>query len=136
MAMSDAERIAAKHRRQQREAYWRNIFVEQQASGLTHADFCRRRSISRAQYFWWKREIASRSRAAGMRRWGQDASAKPMALTRSLVPVRVVRSVGAERSAAVPVGAVYEIVLTNQRRLRLSEAFDEVSVARLVSVLD
>jgi len=55
MAMSDAERIAAKHRRQQREAYWRSIFVEQKTSGLTHADFCRRRSISRAQYYWWKR---------------------------------------------------------------------------------
>ncbi|HOE31623.1 MAG TPA: hypothetical protein PK953_11775 [Smithellaceae bacterium] len=136
MAMSAPERSAAKHRRRQREAYWRGIFAEQKTSGLTHAAFCRRHLISRAQYYWWKREIATRSNAVGMGRREQGGSVERTALTRSLVPVRVVQSVGAESSAAVPVGAVYEIVLTNQRRLRLSEGFDEVSVARLVAVLD
>ena len=34
--------------RGEREAHWRRVFNEQQASGLTHTEFCRRRSIARA----------------------------------------------------------------------------------------
>jgi hypothetical protein len=43
-------RVAVRRTRGDREGYLRPVFSDQQASGMTHAEFCRRGSISRARY--------------------------------------------------------------------------------------
>ncbi len=38
-------------------AQWQRLVAEQEASGLTVAEFCRRRRISRSHWFAWRRRL-------------------------------------------------------------------------------
>lgn len=41
----------------ERAAYWRRILGEWEASGLSQAEFCRRRGIKAVTFAWWKRRL-------------------------------------------------------------------------------
>ena len=48
----------ARRRDPDREGYWRGILADQRTSGLSIAAFCRRRQISEASFFNWRRRLA------------------------------------------------------------------------------
>ena len=50
-------------RKQEREAYWRNVLTRQSKSGLSVAGFCRQESIAQASFYWWRRLIRERDDA-------------------------------------------------------------------------
>lgn len=113
---------------QSREAFWRRVLNEQKRSGLNQTAFCRSKSLSPPTYFWWKREIAARdakrmSSAKVCR--GREERGAP----RALIPVRVV-----ERPATY--SAPFEIVLRDQKLLRVPQDFDAEGLRRLVLALE
>jgi hypothetical protein len=108
----------------ERAAYWRRLLGAWEQSGLSQAEFCRRRGLKAVNLAWWKRRL----RASGDR---------PRADRQ-----RVTRSVG--RAAFVELalpsqtgrgGLDYELELPSGACLRLPGDFDPERVAALVRAL-
>lgn len=110
-----------------REERWRGILEEQKTSGLSNSAFCRQKKISANAYFWWKREVRLRDQR---RRRGTVSGREER---RSLVPVRIESTSILERSVAP---GSFEIVLPNQRLVRVPAGFDVESLKRLIAVLE
>ena len=55
-------------RRGERSAYWRELLVEQQASGLPVTAFCRERGVSDASFYAWRRRLQSDGQAKAAER--------------------------------------------------------------------
>jgi hypothetical protein len=53
-------------RQQEREAKWRGHLSSWQSSGLSQAEYCRRKNLTPADFSWWKHELARRN---WRRRW-------------------------------------------------------------------
>ena len=103
----------------QREERWRGILNEQEASGLSPAAFCLRESISQSVYYWWKKTIRERD----------EKSRKDKSHSLALVPVRV--------TAAHTAGpTTFDVVLSNERVLRVPTGFDPESLKRLIALLE
>ena len=49
-----------KRRDPAREKFWRRTIREQQRSGLTVRDFCRREGLKDWTFRWWRQELARR----------------------------------------------------------------------------
>lgn len=101
-----------------REPHWRAVVRECRRSGLTIAEFCRRRGINAGTFAWWKQELKRRDH---LRRRTTRAR---------FVPVRVV----GPTSAASP--ADLEIELRNGRRLRVCSDVDAGVLRRVLDVLE
>ncbi len=76
-------------RKQEREAYWRNVLRRQSKSGLSVAEFCRQESIAQPSFYAWRRTFRERDGAvAQIAKNGRSdlgrGSKRP-----SFVPVRV-----------------------------------------------
>lgn len=46
----------------ERSRYWRRMIAAWETSGLTQAEFCRRRQVSASAFHWWRGELRKRSR--------------------------------------------------------------------------
>ena len=84
---------------------WRELVAEQATSGLSIAEFCRRREVAQASFYQWRKKLKA------------SPASEP-----TFVPLSVVG--GAEASVRFPCGAV----------LRLP-AGDERTLAQVVSLL-
>ena len=121
--------------RRKREEYWRGVFAEQRASGLSHSEFCRQKTISMNAYFWWKRELPRREagrrevRPARRHREGRKISITP-----SLIPVRIREP--EEGTSAVSRSQAFEVVFRSGRVLRIPSGFHAEDLRRLISVLE
>ncbi len=97
-----------------KEQYWRQVLAGWRSSGLSGRAYCHLRGISLPSFYWWRREIARRD-SAGIQ----------------FLPVRVVPD------AMPPHGdGAIEVVLTNQRCLRVRPGFDRATLVRLLELLD
>jgi len=110
----------------QRGRYWLKHIRRWQQSHSTQCEYCRQRDLSITAFRWWRSELVRKgidvSQAGDSNRTdGESGSFVELALTHQL----------ASRGSAV-----YEIVLSNQRRLCLAEGFDPDAVASLVSILE
>jgi hypothetical protein len=110
--------------RAQRDAAWRQIFRDQTASGLSHSDFCRERSIPFHSYFWYRRRLQAPVAEAARR------PERP-AIPSRLVPVRVTTT-----SRSSPDRGSIEVVLASGRCLRVSRGFDEETLLDLLRLLE
>jgi hypothetical protein len=117
-----------------RQEYWRGILAEQRQSGLTHTEFCRRKSISTNSYFWYKRELPRRdgkrvaARATPKREKPRRAAKAP-----SLVPV----TIRARRAPGEPeVAERFEVELRRGRVLRVPPGFRGEDLRRLLAILE
>ena len=45
-----------------RAKYWQRMLTTWEASGLTQAEFCRRRGLKAVTFAWWKRQLVGSSR--------------------------------------------------------------------------
>ena len=108
----------------ERAAYWRRLLSEWEQSGLSQAEFCRRRGLKAVDLAWWKRRLRGSEgtpRAGGRR---VTRSARRAAFVELALPADAGR-----------VGVGYELVLPSGACLRLPGDFDPERVARLVQAL-
>lgn len=132
----------------ERARYWQRLVTQWQKSGLSQADFCRRRRLKPVTFGWWKRKLRGpgrnhrrrANRGTGRTRTGWDADFLEVALPDG---VSAANSVGSTRSTvsrtrlAPPIGPVhYEVVLSGGRVIRLPQDFDPGVVSQLIAVVE
>ena len=106
--------------------YWLRHIRRWQRSHSTQCEYCRQRDLSITAFRWWRSELVRKGIDLSQsgdrdRTRGESGSFVELALAHQMV----------SRGSAV-----YEIVLSNQRRLCLAEGFDPDAVASLVSILE
>lgn len=108
----------------ERAAYWQRLLGEWERSGLSQAEFCRRRGLKAVNLAWWKRRLRGSPGAsrAGHQRATQSAG-RP-AFVELALPSQPVRG-----------GWGYELVLASGACLRLPGDFDPERVVALVRAL-
>jgi hypothetical protein len=118
-----------------RAAYWRRLLGAWEQSGLSQAEFCRRRGIKAVTLAWWKRRLRGADDASGGRR------GRPVRRTGHNGFVEVALPSGSPFASSPHAAAVvssrngYELVLPGGVGLRLPDDFDPERVARLVREL-
>ncbi len=108
----------------ERAAYWRQLLGEWELSGLSQAEFCRRRGLKAVNLAWWKRRLRG---SPGTWRAGRPRgtrSAGRAAFVELALPSHPGRS-----------GFGYELLWPSGVCLRLPGDFDPERVARLVQAL-
>jgi len=119
----------------ERAAYWRRVLAEWEGSGLSQAEFCRRRGLKAVNLAWWKRRLRRREDAGGGRRARPPRRAGRQGFVEVALP-RGSSSVSALRTSfLVPASDRYELMLPGGVGLRLPDDFDPERVARLVQAL-
>ncbi len=112
-----------------RARYWRRLVAAWEKSGLSQAEFCRRRKVKAVNFGWWKRKLESisqshpgPSRSGSNRKGSSPKSARPR-----FVELRTTDTVAAP---------AYEVVLRGGRVIRLPQGFDPAVVAQLVVAVE
>jgi len=132
----------------ERARYWTTQVTAWERSGLTQAEYCRRRRIKAGSFAWWKRQLLGPARGRPTRpadRPKQSArTSKPRGRpTESSEPTkRRARSakwsgpfVELPLASAFP-APTYELVLVGGRTIRIPSQFDPQVVSRLISVVE
>ncbi len=100
-----------------REDLWRRRLAQWKRSGLSQAEFCRRKEISVATFRWWKQKLDA-------------AEPKPKRRSKgaAFVPVKIVPT--------RPSPAAVELLLAGGRMLRIRPGFDPALLRQLLSALE
>lgn len=110
---------------QERRERWRRIVDQWQASGLSQAEFCRRRELAVWQLAWWRKQLAGQGQAVPL-----------------FVPLRVAQpqeqsaEAAGEPSAPLSSGQELELVWGDGRRLRFAAQIDPGRLRGIVTALD
>jgi hypothetical protein len=107
-----------KPRDPQKERFWRQMLKRWHASGLTVQTFCRQCQLSQASFYAWRRTLATR-----------DAE------TVHFAQVQVLADESSPSISPLPL-APLELVLGNQRVLRIGTSFDAATLRRLLPILE
>lgn len=112
-----------------REREIRRVLGELDRSGLTLAEFARRRGIPAGTLGWWRFELRRRQRPAadGRRQRRRQSAPEFVELVRVQAPPPDDMS---ERSGG------FELVLGRGRTVRVPESFDATALKRLVTALE
>jgi hypothetical protein len=97
----------------ERASYWSGLVQSWEGSGLSQAEFCRRRGINGGTFAWWKRRLR-RSSGEVPRRRGR--------------PGKVAGLTGAS--------SAYEVVLARGRSIRVPVSFDPQILSRLITAVE
>ena len=112
---------------------------EWKGSGLTQAEFCRRRKVNVGSFGWWKRRFNETLRLP-RRRVRRTANRQPAREAASFVELALPNGIRARNLVAPPTSATgpygYEIALSNGRVIRLPHDFDPTTVAQLVAAIE
>lgn len=118
-----------------RATYWRQLLAEWAGSGLSQAEFCRRRGLKAVSLAWWKHRLRGMD-DAGSGRQGRRAHGTGRAGFVEVALPRGSASVPALRAPSlVPPSDRYELILPGGVRLRLPDDFDPARVAQLVQAV-
>jgi transposase len=107
-----------KPRDSQKERFWRQMLKRWHASGLTVQAFCGQCQLSPASFYAWRRTLAAR-----------DAETMHFAQVQILADE-------SSRSISPHPQAALEVVLGNQRVLRIGTSFDAATLRRLLPLLE
>jgi len=113
-----------------RKAFWQKHLRAWSRSGLTQAEYCRRHQLSAPAFGWWKRQLQGGPRPR--KRPPAAKQSEPGDKTR-------VRFVEVQRSSDVGRGrnsAVYEVLLSRGRAIRVGHAFDPEVLKRLMATVE
>jgi len=117
--------------------YWTQLVGAWAKSGLTQAEFCRRRSVKTVTFAWWKRKLRGTANRGQHRTYGATASRRRTAaeFAELVLPDRVLAAgpPGAVTPGMPPAG--YEIVLANGSLIRLPGDFDPEKVSQLLGLV-
>ena len=122
-----------------RARYWHRLVAAWEKSGLSQAEFCRRRGVEAGSFGWWKRKLKGAS-GRGRRRGGRNIDRTPLRKQADFVEVAPPKTpfvVGSTPMAALAVGSSgYVIALTSGRVIGLPHHFDPAVVAQLISAVE
>lgn len=104
-----------------RERRWQRLLAQWSASGLSQAEFCRRRGIQAVTFSWWKRKL-SKVLSPAFVEVDPDSGG-----VRASSPVAGVGDPGVQ---------MYEVLLGNGRLIRVPPSFDDVALARLLAAVE
>ena len=108
----------------ERAAYWQRLLGAWEQSGLSQAEFCRRRGLKAVNLAWWKRRLRGSADTPRAGRQRRMRSAQRAAFVELAWPAHPGRG-----------GLGYELVLPSGACLRLPGDFDPERVAQLVQAL-
>ena len=113
-----------------RRPFWQEHLRAWSQSGLTQADYCRQHQLSAAAFGWWKRQLQGkpkpRRRSPGTKRPQRHCQA-------------AVQFVEVQRGPGVNTGgnlAVYEVLLSQGRAIRVGHEFDPDVLRRLIATVE
>jgi len=113
-----------------RRPFWQEHLRAWSQSGLTQADYCRQHQLSAAAFGWWKRQLQGkpkpRRRSPGTKR---PQRRRPT----------TVQFVEVQRGPAIDTGsspAVYEVLLSQGRTIRVGHDFDPDVLKRLIMTVE
>lgn len=132
----------------ERAKYWATQVRAWERSGLTQAEYCRRRRIKAGSFAWWKRQLLDPAhgrptRPADRPRQSARASKQRERLTKP--PERAKRRARPAKSSApfveLPLASAfpattYDLVLVGGRAIRIPSQFDPETLSRLISVVE
>jgi hypothetical protein len=120
-----------KRRDPAREKFWRRAIRDQQRSGLSVRDFCRREGLKDWTFRWWRQELARRDRQpAPPPRGGGDG--EPTEAAPAFLPVRIADLEVVPSRPAPPI----EIVLPNGPIVRVPTGFNPSTLGHVLAVLE
>jgi hypothetical protein len=120
-----------------RATYWARLVESWEKSGLTQAEFCRRRGVKVVTFAWWKRKLRGtaervhhgRSRSTTTRRRPEATFTEVMWPDRVLAGGAPVAVTSDARSGG------YEIALADGLVIRLPSDFDPEKVSQLIGLV-
>jgi len=119
----------------ERARYWKGLLTEWDRSGLSQAEFTRRRGVSAVTFSWWKRKLRETAEPARRRARHQAGGPQPHREA-DFVEVVWPSTPSASGSALPAISSGFEIALANGRVIRLPQAFDPAVVAQLVAAVE
>ncbi len=132
----------------ERARYWAAQVAAWERSGLTQAEFCRRRKIKAVSFGWWKRKLQGTgeksrhrvNRDARRPRTRREADFVEVALPGHVLaatPIHSTSSTAPRTWITSPMGPYrYEIALSSGRVIRLPQDFDPGVVSQLIAVVE
>jgi hypothetical protein len=105
-----------RQRNGEKDQQWKNTIREAERSGMSIIEFCRQRRLNEKQFYWWRRRLTGSLQAKGKIR---NAAAQA---SFTLV---------SHEHAALDAGI--ELVLGDERRLRISKGVDEETLRAVLS---
>jgi hypothetical protein len=118
-----------------RAKYWRRKLAAWESSGLTQAEFCRRRGLKAVTFAWWKRRLVGTTgrggRGRGARRRASAGRSKPAFVEVALPGADATGgSMASVPGAAMEAG--YEVALPCGTSIRLPANFDVHRASQLI----
>lgn len=116
-----------------RAKHWARLLESWEKSGLTQAEFCRRRNVKAVTFAWWKRRLRGPAKRThhGLREMASRQRSEPK-FAEVMWPSRVAGGMAVTSEA--PLGG-YEIVLTDGLVIRLPGDFDSEKVSQLIGLV-
>lgn len=123
-----------------RAKYWQRMLTTWEASGLTQAEFCRRRGLKAVTFAWWKRQLVGPTGRGGRGGRGRRAGRKACSVQSksSFIEVSLPggeatgQSMQGAGSGADPSEAGYEVALPCGTSIRLPADFDVDKASQLI----
>lgn len=116
-----------------KEQHWRDAIRQWQSSGQTIRGFCAAHHLSEHSFHAWRRTIARRDQLRSQ--VGDKADDADRADRPAFVPVRILApALDATTTTSAAVGL--ELVLGSRRTIRVSPGFDDVTLRRLLALLE
>ena len=109
----------SKQRDEAKARFWQGAIREAARSGVSVREFCRRRKLDVAQFYWWRGRLRQ---ARPARKMGNPAGERASFALVSQEP------------GAVDAGV--ELVLGDGRRLRIRKGVDEATLRSVLAVLE
>jgi transposase-like protein len=108
--------MAARRQRDlKKEEFWRRMLRRQARSGLSVQAWCLKHNLQPSALYWWRRELARRDK-------DEPAAA--------FVPVRLTENSPAKADSVI------EILLADERRIRLRGSVNRLMLAEVLAVLE
>ena len=132
----------------ERAKYWATQLAAWERSGLTQAEYCRRRGIKAVNLAWWKRQLLGSGRGRSTRladRPKRSAKASKQRGRPTKPPERAKRRARPAKLSApfveLPLAnafpaPTYELLLVGGRAIRVPSQFDPQVLSRLISVVE
>jgi len=113
-----------------RRPFWQQHLRAWSQSGLTQADYCRQHQLSRAAFGWWKRQLQGKPKP---RRSLPDTKRPRHDRQTAVQFVEVQRGPDISPGSSA---AVYEVLLSQGRAIRIGHDFDPDVLKRLIATVE
>ncbi len=118
-----------------RAAYWQRLLTDWEQSGLSQAEFCRRRRVKAVTFAWWKRRLKGTQGRESKRQTRRPSRAEHAGFVEVALPREPSSADALHPAAMLSLPERYELVLQGGARLHLPAEFDPERVARLVRAM-